>query len=36
VLITYPSDDDLRKHFRPEHVRPKDVLPAVTMNEARL
>jgi cyclase len=36
VLITYPSDADLRKHFRPEHVRPKDVLPSVTMDEARL
>ena len=36
VLITYPSDDELRRHFRPEHVRPKDVLPAVTMDEARL
>ena len=36
VLITYPPDDELRRHFRPEHVRPKDVLPAVTMDEARL
>jgi cyclase len=36
VLITYPTDDELRRHFRPEHVRPKDVLPAVTMDEARL
>ncbi len=36
VLITYPSDNDLRNHFQPEHVRPKDVLPEVTRDEARL
>jgi len=36
VLITYPTDDELREHFRPEHVRPKDPETAVDATLARL
>lgn len=36
VLITYPPDDELRKHFRPEHIRIKDEAPIVDPLAARL
>lgn len=36
VLITYPKDEDLIQHFRPEHIRPKDPETFIDMASARL
>ena len=36
VLITYPTDEDLRRHFRPEHIRTKDPATAIDTATARL
>ncbi len=36
VLITYPKDEELLRHFRPGHIRPKDSEIAVDRNLARL
>ncbi len=36
VLITYPSDDELRQHFQPEHVRTKDPYAVIDTTAARL
>lgn len=35
VLITYPTDAELRKHFRPEDIRPKSLTSPVNMLLAR-
>ncbi len=36
VLITYPTDEELRRAFRAEHVRIKDLAPVVDRAQARL
>lgn len=36
VLITYPTDAELLRHFRPEHIRPKDPKEPITRDMARL
>ncbi|HEO72374.1 MAG TPA: imidazole glycerol phosphate synthase subunit HisF [Candidatus Hydrogenedentes bacterium] len=36
VLITYPKDEDLQKHFRPEEIRTKDPEEFVDIKAARL
>jgi cyclase len=36
VLITYPKDEELLKHFAPEHIRPKDPETFVERYLARL
>jgi len=36
VLITYPTDEELLEHFKPEHVRPKDPETFVDTALARL
>lgn len=36
VLITYPSDTELRQHFHPEDVRTKDPYAAIDTTAARL
>ncbi len=36
VLITYPKDEELIQHFRPEHIRPKDPETFIDMASARL
>lgn len=36
VLITYPRDEELLEHFRPEHIRPKDPERFIDMKAARL
>ena len=36
VLITYPKDEELIEHFRPEHIRPKDPETFIDMTSARL
>ncbi|HOT51383.1 MAG TPA: AglZ/HisF2 family acetamidino modification protein [Candidatus Hydrogenedentes bacterium] len=36
VLITYPTDEELRAHFRPEHIRTKDPMSIVDTRLARL
>jgi len=35
VLITYPTDQDLRAHFKEEHIRPKPLAAPVSMMTAR-
>lgn len=35
VLITYPTDKELRAHFKEEHVRPKPLAAPVDMTRAR-
>ncbi len=36
VLITYPTDDELRAHFRSEHIRTKDPMSIIDTHLARL
>ena len=36
VLITYPKDGELCRHFEPGHVRPKDAAMPVDIGAARL
>ncbi|HOZ45398.1 MAG TPA: AglZ/HisF2 family acetamidino modification protein [Candidatus Hydrogenedentes bacterium] len=36
VLITYPKDEDLIQHFKPEHIRPKDPETFIDIKAARL
>lgn len=36
VLITYPKDEELMQHFRPEHVRLKDPAARIDMQAARI
>jgi cyclase len=36
VLITYPTDEELRTEFRPEHIRTKDPISIIDTRSARL
>lgn len=36
VLITYPKDAELARHFAPEHIRPKDTAKTIDMQSARI
>lgn len=36
VLITYPTDEELLKHFKPEHIRPKDPERFIDMQASRI
>ncbi len=36
VLITYPKDDELLEHFKPEHIRPKDPERFIDMKASRI
>jgi cyclase len=36
VLITYPTDEELLAHFKPEHIRPKDPERFIDMQASRI